>query len=245
MTAWLDRLLEYERQGLAEIPGPESNPIILHWLQVEGGGEAWVKDDSTPWCAATMCGVFTETGLGHVIPKSEPLRARQWLTVGTDLGKAPRVGAIAVMPRGKDPKAGHVGLVRYIKDGRVGLLGGNQRKQGKDCVCTVEYPASAFLGFRWPLKEKTPKEMAAESRIAAAAARARLGRCWHLGHLGGGSIPLTPPPAPSEAPPEAIAEPVPEHVKEGVENILDDEIEARCKVEDAKRRAKAASQRTR
>lgn len=49
MTAWLERLEKYEREGFHEIPGPESNPKTIQWMQGPGRGK-WVKADSVPWC---------------------------------------------------------------------------------------------------------------------------------------------------------------------------------------------------
>lgn len=221
MTRWLEVSERYE--GLSEIAGSGSNPVILGWLQNEGKGKSWVKDDATPWCGATMAGIFTEAGMAHVLPK-EPLRARAWLETGTPLDE-PKVGAIVVFPRPPDPASGHVGLVTAFGDGWLDVRGGNQRDDGADKVCVKRFKTtgkSKPVGYRWPIAEKTPKEMAAESRIAAAAARQK--RDQAVAGASGASIPATVPaaPAPPVAPPEAIPAPLQPHWKESVENMLGD-----------------------
>lgn len=207
---WLELLEKYEADGLAEVPGPKSNPIILHWLQVEGGGKDWVTDDATPWCGATMAGIFTECGLRDVVPAS-PLLARSWAKVGVAL-EEPRVGAIAVLPRGSNPKAGHVGLVKWVDGKYVGLIAGNQG----DKVSTVKQPASKFIAFRWPLEEKSPSEVCTESRIATAAARQK--RDQMVAGGSGSTIPITP--APVDA--DVVPGPIPTSVHQSIDNILGD-----------------------
>lgn len=172
MTRWLEVARKYE--GLAEVTGKGSNPIILHWLQIEGKGKSWVKDDATAWCGATMAGVFTEADMVDIIP-DEPLRARAWAEVGQKLD-GPRVGAIVVFPRPPNPESGHVGLIVEVGSDHIKVLGGNQRNKetGRDEVCVARFALHGTMkpiAYRWPLKMKTPSEMEAESRIAAAAAR--------------------------------------------------------------------------
>jgi lysozyme family protein len=57
-----------------------------------------------------------------------------------------RYGAIAVLSRGADPAAGHVGFLLGETDTEIALLGGNQ----SDAVTVVTYPKARLLGFRWP-----------------------------------------------------------------------------------------------
>lgn len=158
---WMEVARKYE--GLAEVKGPKSNPIILGWLQNEGKGKSWVKDDATPWCGATMAGVFTEAGMIEVVPP-EPLRAKSWASVGVPLD-SPRAGAIYVRPR---PGGHHVGLVERWDATHVWIRGGNQN----DKFCVSEFKRTASDVYRWPVPLKTPRQVQAEgSRIARAAAR--------------------------------------------------------------------------
>ncbi len=164
MTKWLDVARKYE--GVAEVAGAKSNPVILGWLQNEGKGKSWVKGDDTPWCGAFQAGVFTESGLISVVPP-EPLRARSWEHAGVPLD-GPKIGCIAVIPRGKNPAQGHVALVAGFDAEHLDLLGGNQGN--KVSVARFKRPANAV--YRWPLPLKTPAEIEAEgSRIAKAAKR--------------------------------------------------------------------------
>ena len=60
-----------------------------------------------------------------------------------------RFGAVAVLSRGSDPSAGHVGFLLGETDGHVLLLGGNQG----DAVSVAAFPKTRLLGFRWPQAE--------------------------------------------------------------------------------------------
>lgn len=168
MPKWLDVAQKYD--GLAEVKGPASNPVILGWLQNEGGGKSWVKDDATAWCGAAMAGVFTEAGLSDVIPK-DPLAARSWATVGEPLD-GPKVGAIVVLDRhdDKNPNAAHVGIIEKFDVTHIWIRGGNQND-----AFTVKAFSRALIvviAYRWPIATKTSKDVAAEgSRIINRAQR--------------------------------------------------------------------------
>lgn len=161
---WLEIARKYE--GLTEVRGPKSNPIILGWLQNEGKGKSWVKDDVTPFCGAGMAAWFTEAGLTHVVPK-QPLAARNWREVGIPMD-GPKEGCIVVIPRGKNPMEAHVGLLVKFTDSTLTIFGANQ----SDKVCEANFRRPKEAVFRWPIPIKTPAEIEAEgSRIAAAARR--------------------------------------------------------------------------
>jgi uncharacterized protein (TIGR02594 family) len=180
VTAWLDRLEEYERAGFREVPGKASNPVILKWAHGAGHAE-WVTDDVTPWCGIAMAGALDECGPGHAIPKS-PAAAISWLECGQPC--EPRVGAIAVFPR---TGGNHVTVIKSIDaDGHTWhCIGGNQ----SDSICTASFDGRTARGTRWPIVEKTPAEMTAESRIAAACSAPEAGSggrrhfgCHHPSH---------------------------------------------------------------
>lgn len=182
-TKWLDVARKYEAGGVAEVPGPDSNPLILHWLQEDGGGKSWVKDDATPWCGAFMAGVFVEAGLRSVLPKG-PLAAKNWLLCGEGL-EAPRVGAVVVLPH-------HVGLVSSWDARNVYVLGGNQG----DRVCTAPFPISTVVGYRWPIPAVKGRDLVGSSRIATAAERQKRDQKRAAISAGSGPVADSVPPAP-------------------------------------------------
>lgn len=199
MTRWLEIARKYD--GLAEIKGPNANPVILGWLHKEGKGRSWVKDDATPWCGAAMAGVFTEAGLSSVVPNA-PLMAKSWANVGVPLD-GPRVGAIVVLPR-RDPKnkdAAHVGLVESFTETTLMVRGGNQRDRfGVDEFARFDARGKERGIYRWPVPIKTPSEIEAEgSRIAARAKRQQRDTAI------GGALGTAPQTVPVSAPPELPA----------------------------------------
>ncbi|MBN8909802.1 MAG: hypothetical protein J0H99_25115, partial [Rhodospirillales bacterium] len=57
-----------------------------------------------------------------------------------------RFGAVAVLSRGDDPNAGHVGFLLSDTNGKLYLLGGNQG----DAVTVASFDKARLLGLRWP-----------------------------------------------------------------------------------------------
>lgn len=171
MTRWLDVARSYD--GLKEVKGRGSNPTILAWLQGPGKGK-WVKDDATPWCGAAMAAVFTESGLGHIIPAT-PLRAKSWAAAGVALME-PRVGCIVVIPRhdANNPDAAHVGLLEAFTATTLTIRGGNQKDRfGADEFRRLDEEGhDRAIAYRWPVPIKTAAELASDgSRIASRAKR--------------------------------------------------------------------------
>jgi uncharacterized protein (TIGR02594 family) len=133
--AWL----EYARKflGLREIPGIESNPVIVNWLIKL---RAWWRDDSTPWCGLFVAVCISESGIA--LPKHW-YRARDWLNWGQPLS-FPVVGAVVVYER---KGGGHVGfIVGKDQNGDLMTLGGNQG----DRVSIAPFSRDRVLGYRWP-----------------------------------------------------------------------------------------------
>lgn len=148
-TPHLTRLIKLEKEGFKEIPGPDSNQVILDW----GHGPAHypdITDDSTtPWCGIGMAGVFNDVGMGASIPK-DSAAAISWLNCGPPC--EPKVGAIAVFSR---PGGNHVTCIREIKGGEWLCTGCNQ----SDAITTARFLASQCKGTRWPKSLAQPTKV--------------------------------------------------------------------------------------
>lgn len=134
--------------GTVEVPGPKSNPAILHWAEVVSKHDPkleWVKDfykdDQIPWCALTVSFALVTVGLSCPVPN--PLSALKYATYGIKAG-APVPGSIGVFSRSG---GGHVGVVEAISDDdRLLILGGNQG----DKVCRELISKDHLVDLRWP-----------------------------------------------------------------------------------------------
>ena len=108
----------------------------------------------TEWCAAFVNSSLNTAGFdGSEAVSPYPLMARSFLEWGTPVPfkedpSAPRIGDIAVFPRGRNSWQGHVGfyISTVIVDNKVywKILSGNQNNQ----VTVNLYPASRALGLR-------------------------------------------------------------------------------------------------
>jgi len=135
--------------GMAEIPGPQSHPMI-DWAFREAGLPG-ARDD-TAWCGAfrTLCG-----RLAGETPPAKPARARSWLLWGeaVAISNAAR-GDTVILQRGNGPQPGadvidaqgHVGFVSAMFPGaqEIEVLGGNQG----DRVSFQRFPLVRVLGVR-------------------------------------------------------------------------------------------------
>ena len=133
--------------GIEEVPGMESNPMILAMLKLDGD---WPEDDSVPWCSAFMNWVCWLLRL----PRSKSYRARSWLNVGyaiNFLDIEPGFD-IVILKRGSGDQPGptvinapgHVGFYAGHDANKIELLGGNQG----DSVKVSRYDSSRILGLR-------------------------------------------------------------------------------------------------
>jgi uncharacterized protein (TIGR02594 family) len=125
--------------GQREVGGSADNARIRSFFR-EVGQPASLHDE-VAWCAAFV-GACLERA-GHASTRS--LMARSYLRWGEKLDEG-RFGAIAVLSRGSDPAAGHVGFLIGEIEAHLILLGGNQG----DAVSVAAYPKARLLGFRWP-----------------------------------------------------------------------------------------------
>lgn len=130
--------------GIKEIPGKESAPIIVKWLN---NLKAWWNDDSTPWCGVFMAEVMKEAGINY--PPAY-YRAKEWLNWGERLD-VPVYGCVVVFDR---VGGGHVGIViGKDKSGRLMVIGGNQSDQ----VSVVPFQTDRVSGYRYPIGYTPPK----------------------------------------------------------------------------------------
>lgn len=133
--------------GIEEVPGMESNPMILAMLKLDGD---WPEDDSVPWCSAFLNWVCWLLRL----PRSKSYRARSWLNVGQaiDVLDAEPGFDIVILKRGSGDQPGpevieapgHVGFYAGHLGNKIELLGGNQG----DSVKVSRYDSSRILGIR-------------------------------------------------------------------------------------------------
>ncbi|HVX37096.1 MAG TPA: TIGR02594 family protein [Hyphomicrobium sp.] len=132
--------------GVREIPGKEDAPEILRYFRE--AGDTSIETEATPWCAAFLGAMLKRagyTGTGSLL-------ARSYLDWGDALDAA-RLGAVAVLSRGDDPNAGHVGFLLSNTNGKIYLLGGNQG----DAVTVAGFDKTRLLGLRWPKEDiETP-----------------------------------------------------------------------------------------
>jgi len=138
--------------GIKEVPGMESNPMILAMLKLDG---KWPEDDSVPWCSAFLNYVCWLLRL----PRSKNLRARSWLNVGYAIHPDEAMPGfdVVILRRGKEPQPGpdiiaapgHVGLYAGYQAGGIELLGGNQG----DTVKVSRYDSKRILGIRRLVRE--------------------------------------------------------------------------------------------
>lgn len=141
--AWTATDTALQFNGLAEVPGHQSNPAILAMLKMDMD---WPQGDSTPWCSAFANFVAHCLGL----ERTRSLRARSWLFIGTKTTRPVR-GDVVIFSRGRwapGPEVlkakGHVAF--YIDEDatHVRVVGGNQG----DKVSIKRYPKTQVLGYR-------------------------------------------------------------------------------------------------
>jgi uncharacterized protein (TIGR02594 family) len=132
---WLLFLRQHD--GLAEVPGLTTNPVILQWLRQM---RAWWDDDETPWCGVAMDAAFRHA---KIDPPKASYRAMSWAEWGSPLVKCIR-GCVAVLSR----KGGaHVCVVDSIDQrGRIMAWGGNQGNR----ISLAPFEPIRIVARRWP-----------------------------------------------------------------------------------------------
>lgn len=139
---WLQEARRY--LGVREQPGDQHEELILRWLATTSLGRWGRSRDETPWCSAFVNAMIE----GAAFEGTSSAMARSWLGWGVPC--PPRVGAVAVFPRGAPP-SGHVAFVDRVDESGalVDVLGGNQGNR----VSVVERRMGDALGFRWPAED--------------------------------------------------------------------------------------------
>ena len=117
---WLERA--WREFDVSEIRGSRHNPRILEMFK--DVGHPGIVRDEVAWCAAFLGACLERTGRRS----TRSLMARSYVNWGEGL-EIPRIGAIAVLSRGRDPALGHVGFVVGETEDHLFLLGGNQSQR--------------------------------------------------------------------------------------------------------------------
>lgn len=145
--------------GTPEIPGSQSNPMILQWVK-DLKAPAWYDNDDKPWCAVGLNRVFltcqnilTYLGLlpaGMVMVAGtgyDLFRAKTFETWGVPL-TVPALGCVMTFVR---PEGGHVGLYLGERKDAYSILGANQSNTvgvawiKKDRLTSTRWPANVPL----------------------------------------------------------------------------------------------------
>ncbi|NNF16852.1 MAG: TIGR02594 family protein [Gammaproteobacteria bacterium] len=138
--------------GVKEGPGrAKDNARIIEYFTTMGKAKWRFTSDHHEWCSAFVNWVLEQTS----IPGTDKPTARSWMKWGTPLPKdSPMYGAITVFWRGsRSGWQGHVGFFSGMENGKILVLGGNQKGAsggGSNQVSLRPYPTRRLLGFRWP-----------------------------------------------------------------------------------------------
>lgn len=126
--------------GVAEIPGPRHNPVILSWWRILGAKVLGIaaKDDETAWCATFVAWCLNHCGI--VLP---PIACRASAYLAWGKGCMPVVGALAIFKR---PGGYHIGIVTGERSDALLVLAGNQGNR----VSEAWMPKANLVGCRWP-----------------------------------------------------------------------------------------------
>ncbi|WP_306148925.1 MULTISPECIES: TIGR02594 family protein [unclassified Roseibium] len=135
-------LIEAKRlQGVAEVAGRESNPVILNWAD---GLDLDYSGDDIPWCGLFVAHCM-RIGAPDAPQPANVLGARNWQEFGRRV--EPELGAILVFWRGsKSDWKGHVGFYLGEDANCYFVLGGNQ----SDAVTIARISKHRLLSARIP-----------------------------------------------------------------------------------------------
>lgn len=134
--------------GIKEIPGQQSNPIILG-MASELGLSRIYKNDDTAWCSLAHAYVAFKAGKSLLPLKSwDLLRALQWAKWGVNTD-APMLGDTLVFKR---HGGGHVGLYVAETTSTYLCMGGNSGNEYK----IVEIAKTRLVAARRPVYTVQP-----------------------------------------------------------------------------------------
>jgi uncharacterized protein (TIGR02594 family) len=149
---WLTVARYYD--GLTEVPGDASNPMILSMARAIGA-PAWFHNDDQPWCAVFQNFALLESDVpmaiglrGDVFDRLRALTFRNDTRWGIGLA-GPALGAIAVFSR---PDGAHVGMYLGEHGDRLRIFGGNQSNR----VCATWMRRDRLRGYYWPRAVPVP-----------------------------------------------------------------------------------------
>lgn len=125
--------------GLAEVPGPGSNPVIMRWAKELGAPYA---NDDEAWCALWLNRVMMACQLPVAGKSYDLLRAKSFATHGSPLQRA-ALGAVLVFTR---PTGGHVGLYLGETATEYRVRGGNTANAVGDAWLSK----ARLIAIRWP-----------------------------------------------------------------------------------------------
>ena len=130
--------------GIKEIPGKQSNPVILNMAKELGIENIYTNDD-TSWCGLFMSYILKlcEKPLPDLKgDKYNYLRAAWFLNYGSPVSEGDeRLGDVAIFKR---PGGNHVGLIIAESATTFFILGGNQ----SNAVTITEISKKRFQGAR-------------------------------------------------------------------------------------------------
>ena len=136
---WLSVARAFE--GLTEIPGPASNPVIMRWA---ADLHAPYTNDDEAWCALWLNRLclacqLPRSGTGYAL-----IRARSFEMWGRGIIE-PALGAVCVFTR---PGGGHVGLYLGERGDAYYVLGGNTANK----VGATWIAKGRLTAMRWPFE---------------------------------------------------------------------------------------------
>jgi uncharacterized protein (TIGR02594 family) len=136
---WLSVARAFE--GLVEVPGTGSNPVILHWADALGIRDIYGNDD-VAWCAVFASRIAKACDLPLPGKRYDLLRARSFELWGRAL-TLPTLGSWMVFKR-----AGgyHVGWYLGERADAYRIWGGNQ----KNTVGAIWKAKAELTACRWP-----------------------------------------------------------------------------------------------
>ena len=141
--------------GVKEIPGAQSNPVILQMAKSLGIEKIYTNDD-TSWCGLFMSYLFFLTGKPFPDLKGDQynyLRAAWFLGYGNEVQKGSEMlGDVCIFKR---PGGNHVGLIIAESEKTFFVLGGNQ----SNSVNIAEISKSRLLQCRRLYRTSVPSSV--------------------------------------------------------------------------------------